>query len=298
MTTITETKAIAQEVNLCLSRHRLTYSPTFDFNDFRTTKNVILNHSATNKLTDLILKNYFPQNPIDNYHHFTDIDAFESILTNKKLWLLSVAKRFSEDEFSSFYEAHNMDGYKKRISNGIPLEQELVKDAFYTSFTDDKLTSDEEVYMWRTFAKENGVRLVFKADNVNLDLRQVFYPPNTTDKDIKLLTDLISIASNRNKYLIIERLATIGFFYLPHKYNVEREFRLFIKRERAKDFKLVFNKHPTGFEYVEIPLNGTNQINLTLTKIIISKKTDRHRIDNLIANNPEFINVPIENNYS
>ena len=221
MTKISENKSIAEEINLCLKKHNLIYKPVFDVDDFRTTENVITNLLATSKLTDLILKNHFPQNPISEYHHFTDIIAFESILKNEKLWLFSVKKRFKENEFAPFYQAHNMYGYKlRKNSEGIPAENELVENAFYTSFTNDNLRIDAEVHMWNYFAKKTGVRLVFEVNRLDADLRQEYYPLDGMGKDLPLLTDIIDIANRRNKYLIVKRISTIGFFYLPSEYKL------------------------------------------------------------------------------
>jgi hypothetical protein len=298
MTTPTENKLIVADVNQCLANYTLTYSPTFDFNDFRTPLQTITNYLATSKLSDIILKNYFPQNPITEYHHFTDIDAFENILATKKLWLFSVKKRFSEDEFKPFYTAHKMDGYELRKNSvGVALENELVENAFYTSFTNTKLSSTAEDYMWEYFAKETGVRLVFEVVNLNTDLRQVYYPQTSTRSDIPLLTDLIEIAKKRNKFLIISRIATIGFFYLPHKYCIEQEFRLLVKRETGKYFNLSFGSK-AGFDYLEFPFNQTNPIaEFRLKKIIFDTKTDVKRAEQIIKSNADFSKIPIENNY-
>ncbi|MEA5429237.1 hypothetical protein [Arcicella lustrica] len=296
MTTIAENKTIADEINRCLTGHKLTYKPTFDFNDFMTTENIITNLLATNKLTDLILKNYFQQNPIGEYHHFTDLAAFESILTNKKLWLFSVKKRFGENEFKPFYKAHHMDGYELRQnSSGVPMENELVENAFYASFTNDRLSTDAETYMWDYFAKKTGVRLVFEVNEVNTDFRQIYYPDKATRTDISLLTDLIDIATRRNKYLIIERIATIGFFYLPCDYKIEQEYRLLVKRETGNDFGMKFGTKD-GHEYMEFPFNTSNPLaQFKLKKVIFDTGTDIMKAEQIIASS-EFVSIPTEKN--
>lgn len=295
MTTIAENKKIADEINRSLKRQSLTYKPTFDFNDFRTTENIITNLLATSKLTDLILKNYFHQNPINEYHHFTDIDAFESILTNKKLWLFSVKKRFSENEFKPFYEAHHMGGYKlRRNSSGVPMENELVENAFYISFTNDKLSAKAEAYMWDYFAKKTGVRLVFEVNNVNTDLRQIYYPTTAMRMDIPVLTNLIDIASGKKKYLIIDRLATIGFFYLPSDYKIEQEYRLLVKRETGKYFGMNFGTKD-GHEYIEFPFNTSNPLaQFKLKKVIFDTGTDTTKAERIIKSSIDFRDIKIE----
>ncbi len=297
MTTIKENVSIASDINQCLKGHTLTYLPTFDFNDFRTTDNIITNHLATSKLSDLILKNYFPQNPITDYHHFTEISAFKNILETKKIWLFSVKKRFSEDEFKPFYTAHKMDGYELRKNSAcIALETELVENAFYTSFTNDKLSKDAEAYMWEYFAKKTGVRLVFEVSNLNTDFRQVYYPQTSTRSDLPLLSDLIELAKKRDKYLIVNRIATIGFFYLPHKYNIEQEYRLLVKRDTGKYFNLNFGSKD-GFDYLEFPFNSKNPLaEFKLKKIIFNTNTDITKAEYIIKSSAEFKSIPTEKN--
>jgi len=297
MTTYTENTSIAIEINQCLRNHTLDYSPTFDFKDFQTTDNVITNLLTSSKLSDLILNNYFPQNPINEYHHFTDIGAFKNIIKEKELWLFSVKKRFKECEFKTFYEAHNMDGYKLRQNSaGIPLENELVENVFYTSFTDDKLSSKSEAYMWEYFAKKTGVRLVFETSNLKTHLRQVYYPTSTTKKDIPLLTDLINIAQKRNKYLIPKEIATIGFFYLPHPFNIERESRLLVKRDCGKYFNMEFGMKD-GFEYLKFPFNRTNPLaEFKLKKIIFDTDTNTTEAEKIIKSSADFKDIKVEKN--
>jgi len=297
MTTFSENNSIASDINQCLTNHKLKYSPTFDFNDFRTTNNIITNLLATSKLSDIILKNYFPQNPTSEYHHFTDIGAFQNIIKKKEIWLFSVKKRFNECEFKPFYDAHNMDGYKLRQNSaGIPMENELVENAFYTSFTDDKISSKAEAYMWDYFAKKTGVRLVFEVSNVNTHLRKVHYPTSETEKDLSILTDLIKIAQNRNKHLIPEGIATIGFFYLPHKFNIERESRLLVKREVGKYYNMEFGTKD-GFEYLKFPFNGTNPLaEFKLTKITFDTNTDTDEAERIIKSSEDFKDIKIEKN--
>lgn len=297
MTTIKENVSIATDINQCLTKHTLTYLPTFDFNDFRTTDNIITNHLATSKLSDLILKNYFPQNPITEYHHFTDIDAFKNILETKKLWLFSVKKRFTENEFKPFYTVHKINGYElRKNSAGVTLETELVENAFYTSFTNDKLSKDAEAYMWECFAKKTGVRLVFEVSNLNTDFRKVYYPEKTTQSDLPLLSDLIELAKKRNKYLIINRIGTIGFFYLPHNYNIEQEYRLLVKRDTGKYFKLNFGSKG-GFDYLEFPFNRKNPLaEFKLKKIIFGTNTDIAKAEKIIKSSTEFKSILTEKN--
>ncbi len=297
MTTFSENISIALEINQCLANHKLKFSPTFNFNDIRTTDKIITNHHSNRKLSDIILKNYFPQNPSTEYHHFTDIRAFQNIIKKKELWLFSVKKRFEESEFKPFYDAHNMDGYKLRKNGeGVPMENELVENAFYISFTDDSISSESEKYMWEYFAKKKGVRLVFEASNINTHLRKIHYPTIATEKDLPLLTDLLKIGQRRNKYLIPSGIATIGFFYLPHEFNIEGESRFLVTRETGKIFNLEFGKKD-GFEYLKFPFNVINPLaEFKLTKIIINTNTDINEVVGIIKSSEDFKDIQIERN--
>lgn len=288
----TQLELYISEINDCVRSHNLTYAPKFDLFDFRITENIITNHLASSKLTDLILNNYFPQDPIKYYNHFTDINAFENILKTKSIWLLSLNKRFSEDEFMPFYEAHQMNGYSlKTNSAGIPLGNNLVKNAFYISFCSENLPNDNEEFMWEYYAKGSGVRLEFEINELNTDLRKVYYPTLEGENEIKLLSEIIKITQNYGKYLIIDRISTIGFFYLPSNYNHENEHRLLIKRGSAEYFSYEFGVKD-DFEYIKVPINKSLPLfTINLTKIIVRSNIDDIR--RILKTYPEFDMIPI-----
>jgi hypothetical protein len=295
---MSENQIFANEFNDCMINESLKCPVKFNFADFVVTDSTISNIGGgiSNKLTKLLLNNYFPENSISEYHHFTDIDAFKNMIETKVLWLFSVEKRFIEEEFLPFYRAHGMDGYENRKnSNGISDAEELAKNAFYISFTTDNLQKSVEKNMWSYFAKVTGVRLVFEVANTTTDLRQVYYPQNPKQTDIPLLTKFIEIAQKRNKFLLIERIATIGFFYLPNKYSAENEYRLLVKRDTGDFFKFVFGQK-NGYEYMEFPFNQSNPLGeFKLKKIILGLNTDKARVLEIIKSNSEFANIPIEN---
>lgn len=298
MIIFTENHLIAKEINQCIKNHKLDYAPTIQFDDFQITNNIITNLLTNSKLSDLILNNYFPQNPLAEYHHFTDIDSFASIIEKKELWLFSVKKRFKECEFKPFYDAHNIDGYRLRQNiEGVPMENVLVENAFYTSFTDDKLSKEGERYMWKYFAKETGVRLVFELLNLQTHLRQVYYPKSSTQKALPLLIDLINLAHQRNKNLIPKEIATMGFFYLPSSLNIERESRLLVKRNVGQYYNMEFG-NSNDFEYMRFPFNRTNPIaEFKLKKVIFDTNTDVIKAERIIKSSIEFKDVQIEKNY-
>lgn len=286
-----------EQINECVRKYNLNYAPDFDLSDFRLTENIITNHLASSKLTDLILKNYFPQDPLKEYNHFTDINAFKNIINTKKIWLFSVKKRFSEDEFMPFYETHQMKGYSlRKNSAGIPLGNDLVQNAFYISFCSEKLLKENESFMWEYYAKESGVRLVFEINETNTDLRKVYYPASESEKEIKLLSEIIKITQNNGKYLIIDKISTIGFFYLPSNYKRENEYRLLLKRGSAEYFNYEFCEKD-GFEYIKVPINKpTSLVTINLTKIIVGSKSKVDDIRAFLQSYPEFKMIPIVEN--
>jgi hypothetical protein len=293
-----ERQNITNEVNQCIAKYG-HYKKKLFVSSLGITNNIVMEGSS-HILTDLVLNEYFPLNPVREYHHFTNVKAFESILKSKKLRLASVAKRFNEDEYLPFYNAHNMNGYAI-TDNGKKLGQEICENSFYISFTDNNLTESQENYMWNYFADNNkGVRLVFKLCNdTNLDLRKMYYPPGH-NAAIKLITELLEISSKRNRYFVLHGLSKMGFFYLPKKYCIENEYRLLIQKDYAcNQLGLPILHQKTGvckeYEYIEIPFNDKNfPIHLQLEKVIIKNKTNRTEIERILKECPEFEKTLIE----
>lgn len=185
-----ERQEIANEFNKIIATiPDLSYRKEIDWKDLATTENFITNSLDSKLLTDLILNNYFKQNDSKEYHHFTTIESFESIVKDEKLWLFTVSKRFSEDEFISFYAAHNMTGYETRKnSKGQTLTEEFVGDTFYMSFTNENIQPNALKMMWDYFAENGtGVKLVFEVSDLSTDLRKVFYPLNDKQKALPLI---------------------------------------------------------------------------------------------------------------
>ena len=293
-----ERQIIATEFNkIILNTPNLLDRTSIEWRDLITTDNIITNTSDSNSLTNLILNNYFKQNDSHEYHHFTTIESFESIIKDEILWLFSVSKRFSEDEFKPFYVAHNMPGYElRKNSKGQTLAEEFVGDAFYTSFTNSNIQPTALNYMWDYFAgKGTGVKLVFEVSDLLTDLRKVYYPPNPTDNALPLLMVLQNISDNSFKRkLVFKQLSRIGFFYLPHKFNLENEFRILIKRLTADLLQLKIQKHSNGFEYLELPFQSSGIVNLKLKEIELINDINRIRAETALSLNPNLCKVPVK----
>ena len=89
------------------------------------------------KLSQIIFDKYFPNPNRQSYYHYTSFGAFKSIIQNKKLRLSNLNKRFSDGEFSTFYEEHGIDGYKKGgVTLGVDFsEKEIMSKIYFISLT-------------------------------------------------------------------------------------------------------------------------------------------------------------------
>jgi hypothetical protein len=293
-----ERQRIADEFNRAIQNtHNLSDRANVDWRDLISTDNIITNTCDSNSLTHLILNNYFKQDDSKEYFHFTTIESFESIVKHEKLWLFSVAKRFSENEFRPFYLAHNLHGYDLRTnSRGQTLAQEFAGDAFYTSFTNSNIQPIALKHMWEYFAdKGTGVKLVFEVSDLLTDLRKVYYPPNITEIALPLLMALQNISENTfHKKLVFKQLSRIGFFYLPHDFNPENEFRILIKRMTADLLQLRIQMHSNGFEYLELPFQSSGVVNLKLKEVELIDNKNRTRAQTALSLNPNLCNIPLK----
>lgn len=287
---------VTKEVNDCIVKYGQSGNGLFVCSGDNQEKRLVITDRTISEescpphiLTDSILEKYFPLNPIKTYHHFTDLNAVLSIIRSGKLRLTSVAKRFNEYEFLPFYDAHNMTGYKDRVTNGVSLGEELCKNAFYLSLTDE---SNQNPTMLNDFG---NVRLVFDLiNNRCIDLREIYYPNKKTD--LEFLTELEAIAQKRGKDFIIHGLSRIGFFYLPIHWKDEREYRLLIFRDKTKCLNLSFGVSGEGFEYIEIPFDDNSfPIHLTLTKVIVQTDDSKKQVEELLRLDKKYNNVIVEN---
>ena len=239
---------IATEWNACIAAAGVVHPITLVGTDISVTANTVTTAGTFRPdLPDLgqfFFGNFFPQNSGPEYHHFTPPESFRGIIASGKIRLSAVLKRFSEEEFRPFYDDHEIDGYKKRLEAGVPMEQRFVRDTFFWSLTSPNLDAREEQNMWDCFAGQDGVRLVFSITDVHTDLRRVYYPTGT--KNIPLLKQMMGVACRSDKFLVFNGLSKMGFFYLPRMFKPENETRLLIKRDRAKDLACRSGFIPTG----------------------------------------------------
>lgn len=295
-------KQIASEFNDCLSLDKyqdLTFNEKFQLDDLMNGIQVVTNRSNKPKLTKLFFKNFIPQSRKRVYHHFTTINALKSIIKNENLWLSTVSKRFSEQEFKPFYNVHKMDGYSKTVtSDGISLDRYLCDNSFFLSLTGKDISDATAEHLAIAFSENNkGVRLVFSIKQVQTDLRKVYYPIHKKQEEISLLKDFNEIVNKHNKYLIIEGTSKFGFFYLPGLLTIEDEYRLLISREKAKQFNLEFGKNSVDkYEFIKLPLFDNALVDISLQKIILLDNSTESIVKKILATNSKFSSVTIDKN--
>lgn len=213
------------------------------------------NKLSLNKKLSNVINNYIwpPVNTKDVYH-FTNHS--ETIFSDNKFRLYSIAKNYTAHEVETFCKAHKMtswlknDAYKDDMAN-----------SFIGCFSDTNICEDEEAKLWRTFAANDGVRLKFRITAQNEDFRRIKYE-KITAQPIQILAQLDAIAHKHNLKLFRQRLTTLAAFYLPAKdYEYENEYRV-LYRIWPSSTVSVFG---SGIDsYIEIPLNDNTLIGFKL----------------------------------
>ena len=285
---------IAEEFNECIAAARVTHPIVFTGKDIAITNNLITTAGTfRTDLPDLSLfffENCFPQNPWTEYHHFTKLRAFENIIATRSIHLSAVYKRFKAPEFSTFYNDHEMNGYKKRIAAGVSMEVGLVKDAFFWSLACGYVDTAEEEKLWDTFAGDKGVRLVFSIADIHTDFRQIYYRGAT--KNIPVLNAMMGVANRHDRFLFFNGLSKVGFFYLLGTFQSENEIRLLIKRKQAISHGLSITPHPDGYDYLNLPFESL-LVTIKLTKVIPGKSCNIDKVRKILNSRPGFEAVEI-----
>ena len=211
------------------------------------------------KLSQIIFDKYFPKPTRQSYYHFTSFEAFKSILENKKLRLSNLNKRFNDGEFTTFYEEHGMDGYKKGgVIFGIDCsDKAIMSKIFFLSLTGSGYNHGDNT-LWRDFGDNgDGIRLEFKVTPKTLDFREIFYSTPKFDNSLPMLKELFT--EIKAKYGLPFNFAfssKIGAYYIKGKFQNENEFRFIIKTT-ADDYNAwgvqsVTVNEEKAIEYIEI----------------------------------------------
>lgn len=205
-------------------------------------------------LTKIIYDYYYPPAPAGEYAHFTDLIAFESILSNKQIRLTSTIKRKDEFEFALFYADHDIDGFKRSFVSSTQ-EEALMNDLFYLSLTENKEPEiDIKRGMWRYFGRMGtGVKLILDISTSHSDFRKVYYPNSTYSNDKQLLAKLTErIKAVFGKPFLFNSISKFGTFYIHSEFEDECETRYLIKR-LSDDYPFPFTIHFQGtVPYIEL----------------------------------------------
>ena len=164
------------------------------------------------KISNIIFNHYYPEPTNKTFYHFTSLDNFKSILSNKEIWLFSLTKRFDDEEFRLFYVDHQMQGYQEIENGNKKMEDSIMEDTFYTSFSRANELSDEES-LWNSFGEKGlGVRIEFDVKPKICDFRNVYYE---TENDSKLLLQKINSSlhrQNKNMQRNLSHIETANWF--------------------------------------------------------------------------------------
>src|SRR5258708_29847664 len=95
-----EKEAIAADFNMFIQKSHINHPIQFGAEDIALTPKVVTTKDSIAfdviGMSHLFLSNFFPQNPLTQYHHFTKMGAFVNIINTSKLYLSAVSKRFSQ----------------------------------------------------------------------------------------------------------------------------------------------------------------------------------------------------------
>lgn len=285
-------KIIADKFNSYLRENDLESYATFKWRNLINTDNIITNNPCSKKLKNLVFDEFFKQDELNEYCHFTSLDSLMGIVEQECVRLTAVTKRYGEKEFKPFYQKYGMDGFNSLGKGEIPLYDILVNDSFYISLTRADLSSNDEDYMLKAFGKaKHGVKLTFEINSIHTHLRQVFYEERS-QKLLHVLDKFSSIVAEYGKVLVVPQISVIGFFYLPSQLSSENEHRLLVKRETAEHFKLNSAKDSDGFDFIELPLFESPLANVKLKSILVDK-TNYKIAKSILQRNQKFSEVEV-----
>ena len=220
-------------VNSIFEKHKVSGRITKEHIRFNAEHAGHVVHVEDKALSHIIFDHYFPQPARKSYYHFTDLSAFKSIISNRKLRLSNLHKRFADGEFTTFYDEHGMDGYRKGGNVlGIDTGQDaIMSEIYFLSLTGSGFSFDGD-RLWHTFGHGGkGVRLEFSVVPKTRDFREVYYSPTHARGPIPLLQDLLhKVKECYGIPLTFTYASKIGAFYIKGQFQNEDEFRFLVKR--------------------------------------------------------------------
>lgn len=249
--------------------------------------------SNGNQLSEAVFDVDFPRldGPVE-LDHYTTISSLKGIICSSALHLSSLLKRYDQDEFATYVNTHDLDGYSKQKPDEKPLQDQLVKDLYFCSLTAP--SNPDPSPLWEEFAnKGNGVRIRFRlTPTPAVDLRQLGYQINGYDSALKQINNELAELDLTYTPWGISRICA---FFLPVGYEDEREIRLLIKHHDGSPDPTIGNGANRVWPVSVVPdgqLSGDQFCNIELLSIMIAKKDNETRVQNILGKTA-FSNTPI-----
>ena len=161
--------------------------------------------------------------------HYTTVGALREMVSEGNIRLSNLRKRLSEDEFTTFVNTHQLNGYVQKTASGKPVYEELANDLFFISLTEHSTGGNAQ--LWHDFGDaERGVVLTLDIQTRAADLRRVRYA-NGTPTVLQDLND--ELKNNLGMHYTPWTISRICAFMLTAGYSGESEVRLLIKRHQG-----------------------------------------------------------------
>ena len=248
---------------------------------------VVENTSQKAGLSRAIFDSMFPKEPAPStLSLYTDTGAFQGIVAAGELRLHPIKKRLGPGgELEAFAKAHGLQGYLD-APKGQALYETFSKDLFYISLTRHPTKNPSD--LWGAFAQSTGVRLEFRIDPKQSDLRPIRYEQKGVST---LLLEINKALLNAGEPPFVPwTISRIGAFYLDETVSGEAEIRLLVKRPDGATTPVL---QGSVHEYWPIPIGAPNPYALIdLVGIEVSPWGDRAAVEALVHDTP-YSKVPI-----
>lgn len=255
----TELQGLVDLVNSVFANHQIEDRITSDH--IRFNANFIGNIIKVDdkKLSQIIFDTYFPKPDLKSYFHYTSFNAFKNILEQKKIRLSNLNKRFNDGEFSTFYEEHGMDGYRKGgVTLGVDYSEKAIMSKIYFLSLTGSGHNFGDNNLWSDFGDDGyGVRLEFKVTPKTLDFRKIFYSTPKVLNSLPMLKELFEkVKSKYELPFSFTYCSKIGAYYIKGNFQNENEYRFVIKTTaddyNAWDVPSVTVNAEKAIEYIEV----------------------------------------------
>jgi hypothetical protein len=237
------------------------------------------------RLSAIIYDHYFPRANNGKYNHFTNLDAFENILTTRMLRLTSPLKRIKQGEYSPFYDRYK-DFQFKNSQSFAEMHKQSMSDLFYLSLVPDCNLDSTSVSrnMWEDFGDNNkGVRILFDIQTSHPDFRTVNYvDKNRIPDGTDLLQALHLVCKTHGCGLTFASVSKFGAFFVPVEFREEQETRFLIKKG-SDQYRFPFQVENNGdFPYIEMGFNSDFAA-INIIEVEPGKCCDENRLNDILS---------------